>query len=100
MMKEAELLRVKELNALNIVETKIEELKTHFQVQVDSSIAEMHASLSEKMHDNMSAVAHDLTEARDKSEQQLMQQLNDMKKHYDEQLENHKQLFDHIVGAL
>ena len=97
---EAEKMRVKELNALSIVETRVEDMKVSFERHLDSSVARLHDSLTEQVHDQMSSTAMDLLNGRDASEKALRAEIAAIKTHFSEQIEHHKQLFDQIVTAL
>jgi hypothetical protein len=97
---EAEQMRVKELNALSIVETRVEDMKVSFERHLDSSVARLHDNLTEQVHDQMSSTAMDLLNGRDASEKALRAEIAAIKSHFSEQIEHHKQLFDQIVTAL
>ena len=91
---------MKELNALSIIEDRIEELRSSSQATLEGMVAQMHDSINERMHDQLSNTVVDQANARDELEQRLKGSLDDLKKDLGDQIEHHKQLFDHIVGAL
>ncbi len=97
---ESDKLRVKELNALSIVEDRIAEVQASSKLEMDAVAAQVHGVLSEQLHDELTAVTADIINARDKVEQSIRRDIDEMKTTFSKQLEHHKQLFDHIVPAL
>jgi hypothetical protein len=98
--EESEKIRVKELNALSIVDTRIEAIKTTFQAHLDGAIAQMHEALVEKLHDQMSSIATDLINQRDESEKLVRNEMIAMKNKYDQEIDQHKKILDQLIASL
>ena len=98
--EESEKLRMKELNAISIIEDRIEELRATSQSSLEAMVSHMQDTINERLHDQISNTAVDQANARDEMETRLNTKLEELQKAMTEQIEHHKQMFDHIVSAL
>lgn len=98
--EESEKLRMKELNAISIIEDRIEELRATSQSALEVMVSHMQDTINERLHDQISNIAVDSANARDEMETRLNSKMDELQKAMTEQIDHHKQMFDHIVSAL
>ncbi len=98
--EESEMMRVKELNALAIVESRLDGIKDSFKVEMDTSVGTIFEQLTERVHDQIAASTMDLINGRDASDRALRGEIAALKMHFDSQLAHHKHMYDHIAQAL
>ena len=98
--EESEMMRVKELGALNVVERRLEEVKMGFDQQLQRSMTRIHETLTEQVHDQMSNTAMDLIKGREASDRQLRAEISSVKSGLSQEMQHFKELLDQIVTAL